>query len=1167
MATLDTLLAPIFLDVHSAPHFLAACRVYKAPSVSAGVSSIQDRKMASKSVLSLTKFRILVLFRDKKDQRVRLAKLKPRTPSDWAGTLAPPLTASQKEDIVESFTTDSKKAVKGSHICDLVGSLDLPEEVEQRLHKEVFWRYTHSSKTVTDASLSDEMKRRALSIVFRNKKPLRLVCAVQSERDSFVSCILSFVESQISIHGLAPSVALASTDVAGSVTKLSRVSADTPVRALLSESDSRDLENLLSSDVSDLEASVLRLSQDLSSLESANIHSILSSESTVKTTIVKPLDSLVLALDDTSAYLDLYSVKLHVLGQDMAAIESRNNMLQVRAANHSKLKKVLDGLLEQIRIDDSYRKALSGASKMLEKLKAVFDSMSGSAAPMASVAAVASRALEQFTFDDDDEISDPENGSEVSSKLFGSNLMSANWYNDWLYPKDWTRPRPSVPLLPAVLEGAVDLQKKLDLFHSDTAQFVVEDVPICYKPFLRMDAVQSQLEDMAQLLNLARGAVSRFLVQSIDKDVLDFSAALTKKKAKDVTDLDRPLKNTIRWKKYMLLVPLLESLRRDLSRLPIPKSGELPGDMDEDHESDSYAEFRLDDDGSTSDGHWTEAPLWVPIDPLITYASPISAVFKKDIERLFYAFSKKFLKPGRKDSDLGCIVSPSKGTGIPSPWGNFTISPDCPELHPFSVVLVQTSNASLDAAVVANLSSIGGGSGAHKRTRSDSSDSTVADPDFGKAEDRLRPDEAFSLLLSDLSFSILGEYTFLGIFLHGYSLVPLVRKQFPPVAFKEIEGFLDLESTRQTLEKVDPLIDVIFVDGVRSSLHVLIDYFEKKVNRFFAIRMLDDLRSRLIEAQKKNLVGLSRVYTEIQLSLRNVLNTVVDKMCDQVKLYGMPVKRVGLAPYVVTFGSFMEYLMTLAYGDKRGANEDESIVCDIITKYGRIMLDRLRDLASADLKYGDTFLLENLYFFSHSLGSRFKVSLSDCRSMLGKDEVRTKSKARPPSVLLRYMIESFEVAVQSRDKVVRAQLSHRFGKVVAFFEGVDKLLSQGFPPEEVAFQLEFSRQKLTEAVLPLIQNKSVVEQAVKELRDRMFNKHITSGKLYSRDRKQGTVGDTGDWNSDVQSWVWEKLRVFMCDSLKTWERIVERCYPGVKFPVRPEDVRNVLTNAGAFDKI
>ncbi|GMH40758.1 hypothetical protein BSKO_08662 [Bryopsis sp. KO-2023] len=123
--------------------------------------------------------------------------------------------------------------------------------------------------------------------------------------------------------------------------------------ALVSPKEERDLGALLEvfalglGDVEDFEQ---RLNAEHAALEAANIHAILEGTPAVER-IMGRLKASMNLLDDLDQNLQVFDLKLRHMREDIAAIEARNNMLEMEARNNGKLLTTLRGLLERLRME------------------------------------------------------------------------------------------------------------------------------------------------------------------------------------------------------------------------------------------------------------------------------------------------------------------------------------------------------------------------------------------------------------------------------------------------------------------------------------------------------------------------------------------------------------------------------------------------------------------------------------------------------------------------------------------------------------------------------------------------------------------------------------------------------------------------------------------------
>ncbi|KAL7603402.1 hypothetical protein Lser_V15G18780 [Lactuca serriola] len=133
---------------------------------------------------------------------------------------------------------------------------------------------------------------------------------------------------------------------------------------LVSQAEEEDIEALLGTYVMGIgEAEVFseRLKRELHALEAANVHAILESQHLVDE-VLKGLESATTRVEDMDEWLALFNVKLRHMREDIEAIESRNNKLEMQSMNYKALSEELDNLLERLHIPLELSDCLAGAS-------------------------------------------------------------------------------------------------------------------------------------------------------------------------------------------------------------------------------------------------------------------------------------------------------------------------------------------------------------------------------------------------------------------------------------------------------------------------------------------------------------------------------------------------------------------------------------------------------------------------------------------------------------------------------------------------------------------------------------------------------------------------------------------------------------------------------------
>ncbi|KAK9813236.1 hypothetical protein WJX72_011232 [[Myrmecia] bisecta] len=130
--------------------------------------------------------------------------------------------------------------------------------------------------------------------------------------------------------------------------------------SLVSAKEERDLQTLLemfAMGVGDVEEFQERLQAELAALEAANVHAILESGPMVER-VMKRMDDAISLIDDLNENLHIFDIKLRHMREDIAAIEARNNRLELQTRNNSKLLGALEGLLQRLMLPDATERAL-----------------------------------------------------------------------------------------------------------------------------------------------------------------------------------------------------------------------------------------------------------------------------------------------------------------------------------------------------------------------------------------------------------------------------------------------------------------------------------------------------------------------------------------------------------------------------------------------------------------------------------------------------------------------------------------------------------------------------------------------------------------------------------------------------------------------------------------
>ncbi|KAL2610093.1 hypothetical protein R1flu_028666 [Riccia fluitans] len=135
-------------------------------------------------------------------------------------------------------------------------------------------------------------------------------------------------------------------------------------REMVSKAEEEDMEALLGTyfmGIDEAEAFSERLKRELTALEAANIHAILESEPLVEE-VIQQLDAAIISVEDMDEWLGIFNVKMTHAREDLAAIESKNNRLQVQVEELDKLAEEVDRLLERLRVPPEYASLLTTGS-------------------------------------------------------------------------------------------------------------------------------------------------------------------------------------------------------------------------------------------------------------------------------------------------------------------------------------------------------------------------------------------------------------------------------------------------------------------------------------------------------------------------------------------------------------------------------------------------------------------------------------------------------------------------------------------------------------------------------------------------------------------------------------------------------------------------------------
>eukprot|EP00208_Stichococcus_sp_RCC1054_P005039 CAMPEP_0206147450 /NCGR_PEP_ID=MMETSP1473-20131121/33473_1 /ASSEMBLY_ACC=CAM_ASM_001109 /TAXON_ID=1461547 /ORGANISM="Stichococcus sp, Strain RCC1054" /LENGTH=516 /DNA_ID=CAMNT_0053544377 /DNA_START=270 /DNA_END=1816 /DNA_ORIENTATION=- len=144
---------------------------------------------------------------------------------------------------------------------------------------------------------------------------------------------------------------------------------------LVSAREAKDLQSLLdmfSLGFSDVEAFQDRLRAELTALEDANAVGILASTAGV-TEIIGNIGYAEGLVEDMEESLHILDVKLRHMRKDIAAIEARNNSLELQTRNSAKLLGALDGLLASLELSNDTKRVLLQSAVQITSVPAFAD--------------------------------------------------------------------------------------------------------------------------------------------------------------------------------------------------------------------------------------------------------------------------------------------------------------------------------------------------------------------------------------------------------------------------------------------------------------------------------------------------------------------------------------------------------------------------------------------------------------------------------------------------------------------------------------------------------------------------------------------------------------------------------------------------------------------------
>ncbi|PWA80348.1 exocyst complex component Sec3 [Artemisia annua] len=155
---------------------------------------------------------------------------------------------------------------------------------------------------------------------------------------------------------------------------------------LVSQAEEEDMEALLGTYVMGIgEAEIFseRLKRELHALEAANVHAILETEHLVDE-VLQGLESATICTEDMDEWLALFNVKLRHMREDIEAIETRNNKLEMQSINYKSLVTELEKLLARLHIPPEVSACLASGtfneshmSKYIEACDWIRDALRG----------------------------------------------------------------------------------------------------------------------------------------------------------------------------------------------------------------------------------------------------------------------------------------------------------------------------------------------------------------------------------------------------------------------------------------------------------------------------------------------------------------------------------------------------------------------------------------------------------------------------------------------------------------------------------------------------------------------------------------------------------------------------------------------------------------------
>ncbi|ELT89930.1 hypothetical protein CAPTEDRAFT_229168 [Capitella teleta] len=205
------------------------------------------------------------------------------------------------------------------------------------------------------------------------EKVYKWQCSSIAEKKAFISCLFKLSQRYLvqkpEFNNIPPGLIEDPNQVpggestSGQVDDITALGADTENWQALSTKEEEDMDVLMTKcdyAISNAEAFTEELTNQLSMLDGANIHSIMESEEQVLELMVL-LDQGLQEAMKIEEKLDEYETKLQSVKELMDVMKDKDSIIQIRNRNLTKLHDDLDGLISQMDLDHNHMRALLDA--------------------------------------------------------------------------------------------------------------------------------------------------------------------------------------------------------------------------------------------------------------------------------------------------------------------------------------------------------------------------------------------------------------------------------------------------------------------------------------------------------------------------------------------------------------------------------------------------------------------------------------------------------------------------------------------------------------------------------------------------------------------------------------------------------------------------------------